>query len=1674
MISELFNKTNIDSLIRSTKNLTLAEAAHKLSIKGVAAEEAKAALIRQGYEKETVEATMANYEYAKSNTAVSGSLGQQTVQAFSNAVAKFQDVWTTYSLTMDNAGVFTKLKSASGEFFATLSSGIPLVGKIGIAIAGLALILGGLKAAYDATIQTEEELAEATENLMSKYKELRSEAESNKETVEEIGARYEELSKGVNALGENISLSTEEFKDYRNICNKIADMFPDMVRGWNEQGDAILDTTKKVGDLTEAYKENQKEAYHTLLYGTKASGDEENTGQKVLDYYQQLYGKADVLTILGESVFGNDADAGKGVTYNNALEVLKKSVQLSKEDFLDYYHSLGNSEQSSDDYNKFLYLLRNFDMSVEVTKDNEFKMTDEDFSLLREQMIAALSSLEQEADDRLSNVKEMVKAALYLDSGSEKLIENGMFDTVSIMINNIDHELAKTELATIPGITKWVGNLVTKLNSATPEVQKALINLFNIKTSDLGADEAYDYANSLIDTLTPILGKDIIDIVKQSMGYNEIENLADSYDTMVYQIAKKISGYDPFFNWSPEIIEKQHAFEQRIDEFAKQYSMNTQDEIAAFYDCFDEAKGDIEKAFELYLDKMKNKGKEDILGISGTIENLNTKLKPVIDSLTSAYQDIFSEDGFTLENVGVDMLNSVKEAIAEINDIDGIDIKKETFEDFVKVLTNTESTSDDVHNAFDTLVTDIILATDTAEISAENYDVLVQSLKEMGITNAEETLGEIKRVQDLLIAQGDDLRYMTTEQIVEFYNEAEASGVAAQYLKKYALQKALADNPLKTDEDVQELENLINALGLTSELAPQLAVIKNAVNMINLKETTGLGAPVEASMSQIKSAIQKIQEYIDEEFEFGLDFKFNGDGSGNDEDKEALKEKFDWIETFISRLQSEIDKLGEAIDRAFTPFDIRKSKIGDKIGLLNKELADQATAKNEYWTEAKNVGLDKGIAELIREGKLTDGIKSGYKVETQEKIEEYQKWYEKYLEAERRIAEIPAEIVAEYQAKFDMISSEYDAQLGVIEHKANMINGMIDQAEASGHMVSRKYYDNLIALETQTQADLLAKKGELEAALAEAMANGVAEGSETWYDLTGQILEVDEAIQESTNSVIEFNNQIRELEWTQFDKIQDLISEIHDEKDFFIELMSNEDLFDDNGNWTEYADATAGLHAMGYNTYLAQAEAYAKEIADLDTKFAGDTSNDYYIERRKELLEAQRENILAAEDEKQAMIDLAREGYDAMLESLDELIEKRKEALDSERDLYEYQKKIADQTKNIASIEKQLMAYEGDDSEETQAKVQQLKVSLEEAKDELEQSEYDRWRQDQEQILDKFRDDAQDWVDQRLENQDELIRDILAAVDGDTNSIKNTLDGLANEVGISMSSSMTGIFGEGSVFEKVNTTLTSIESYVATLVGEADAKAGNNSNNVGGGANASGNNAGGNNQSSNSGSNTDGSQDSEDKKWGSWFTKKKYSYSKSQLEKNKDTSVIDRLAWLGYDNSFDARAKYYSAMGGSGTYTGSAKQNKWMIAEMKKHKGYATGSRRIKNNELAWTQENGQELIYRSKDGAMLTPLGTGDAVFTSEMTQRLWDIAKTPEIFSTLTSTALPRGFVSNGTNNSVQNDVVMNISLPNVVDVDGFVNELRTNKRFEKVVQSMTIGAISSKGNSYNKLKY
>lgn len=341
--------------------------------------------------------------------------------------------------------------------------------------------------------------------------------------------------------------------------------------------------------------------------------------------------------------------------------------------------------------------------------------------------------------------------------------------------------------------------------------------------------------------------------------------------------------------------------------------------------------------------------------------------------------------------------------------------------------------------------------------------------------------------------------------------------------------------------------------------------------------------------------------------------------------------------------------------------------------------------------------------------------------------------------------------------------------------------------------------------------------------------------------MQNEINGVKEAIAESEVNLAEFAKTMREIEWERFDYIQERIEQITQEADFLIDLMSSKELYTDKGQLNDDGMATMGLHGQNYNVYMAQADQYAQEILDINKQIAKDPYNTELIARREELLGLQQDAIKAAEDEKQAIVDMVEEGINRELDSLKELIDTYTDALDSAKDLYDYQNKVSEKADEIASLQKQLSAYKGDNSEETRATIQKLEVDLSKAQEDLAKTEYDQFITDQKKLLDELYIEYEDILNQRLDDIDALISDMIDQINLNADSINDTLVTTADSVGYTMSDNMQKIwdgstnaldgvitkYGDkfDSQFTAVNTVLNSISVAIASMVNESDKKA---------------------------------------------------------------------------------------------------------------------------------------------------------------------------------------------------------------------------------------------------------
>ena len=763
--------------------------------------------------------------------------------------------------------------------------------------------------------------------------------------------------------------------------------------------------------------------------------------------------------------------------------------------------------------------------------------------------------------------------------------------------------------------------------------------------------------------------------------------------------------------------------------------------------------------------------------ISDLITNLDA-LQTNMKDLDSIMADFISGDGIDVSNLSgiVDSFKELQEA--------GKDIDMTSVESAIQQISDASSL-EEAQSALDSLCTQYVYASGVLDDLTDSNKALVeQRLKAIGVANAEEVVEQQLEAQKLATKVATEgLTEATLSEIQEMMDEKGYSEQAQQALYQLLLTKIdIANNPINTASDIEQLIALAEAAGTASNYVEKLQRILNMMNGINtytksynntndakqqqrdeqafyrsgastvdeyaIQQANQLAKLMQTSVSKTKlnaSDFIKTPKYGGGSSTKSAQNKANkssgGSGSGNNSSSEPQEQDYDWIETLISRIQRKVTNLGKTVSATYKSWSTRNNALAQELSAVNEQISAEQGAYNKYMQLANSVGLSENYASLVRNGALD--VSSIADDDLNEKIKLYKQYYENALSAADAIQDLQDKVAELAKTKFDNINSEYEAQLKQIDHSINMYDKMIDTAETQGYIASQKYYNTLISTESSNISKLQSQYSSLISARNEAMKSGnIAEYSEEWYNMTDSINSVEEAIQDANKALIEYKNNLRQVNWDFFDKQEDYVSKLQDESDWLIDLITTENkLYDsDTGKKTDSAKAVEGLHAVNYNAYMTQADDYAEEIKKIDAEIANDPANTTLIERRQELLEQQRDMIKSAEDEKSAIKDLVSDGYDALSEALKKIADDYLDALNAQKDLYDYAKTIREQTKAIAQYEKQLEAIKNDTSEEMKSQIQQIKVKLEDAKQDLEDSEYNQWISDQQQIVQNFED----------------------------------------------------------------------------------------------------------------------------------------------------------------------------------------------------------------------------------------------------------------------------------------------------------------------------------------------
>lgn len=837
----------------------------------------------------------------------------------------------------------------------------------------------------------------------------------------------------------------------------------------------------------------------------------------------------------------------------------------------------------------------------------------------------------------------------------------------------------------------------------------------------------------------------------------------------------------------------------------------------------------------------------------------------------------------------------------------------------------------------------------------------------------------------------------------------------------------------------------------------------------------------------------------------GLGKDSSSSSSGSDSSSEPSPQDFNWVEPLLSKISKAYDRLKNKVADTTHTWLNRNNALSDSMETLLSEINAQSDAYDFYMDRFNSYDLDGYYKDQIANGSFN--IETIYDDDLKEAISDCQDLYDKAQDAADSVQSLNIEIRQLAKSRFDNIQSQFEEVLGKVNSIKDLYSKDNDLLEEQGWFASTLLNNSMMEQEQKNLEKLEQERDALTKALNSAMASGKIEAeSEDWYSMQSAIDDCTSSIYDAKKALVEYDNAIRQINWDAFDRTRDDVSNLIDETQFLVDLLKDEDITDDNGNMNDNGKAAQALIAQKYQLYLNQAKAYKDEILKINEELGNDPYDKKLLDRKQELIKAQQEAINSTISEKDALKDLVQEGYDTFLDKLDEVIQKYKDLMNQQKDAYDYEKSIAEKTKALNALEKQYSAAQGDNSEEGKKNIQQLKDQINTAKDDLKDTEYEKLISDTEKILDQLQSDVKSWLDQRMDEFDVTMQEIIDQSNENASNISQTITDTAENYGYKLSESMSNIWstnannitnGINSVLGDFSNKFVEGNNAINKVCGDINAavqgllknsndeaqrvadeiarqQAEQNANTDGGYSDGGGSSGGGDDWSDNWDSSDSGSSDDSGSDGVNWIYEED-SYPKDLLD--IENSIVDRLKYNSIASSFGARAGYYEQITGDSDYYGTAEQNIRLLNYLKNN-GYRKGTKSATAGIYRTDEQGlGSEIIFSKKYGT-LRKLDAGDMVFNADQVEKLWNLSKgitTPNMYMDNLGAKLPD--IPNISNNLADKVDVefgdVTLSLPNVKNYEDFMKQMVSDKRFLKAVQEGTLGQVLGR-NSLNMLTF
>ena len=906
----------------------------------------------------------------------------------------------------------------TGKLSAGWKTLITTVGLGKVVFAGIATAVVAVGAAVIAykkkQEQAIEDLNESIESAFNTYTDAANTARTTANTISGLKDEYATLSKGVNDLGQNVSLSSDEFDRYNEISNQIADLIPELVDHWTDEGNAVLTCKNNVEELTAAYQKLSVETASALINGTDGNGG----ADAIMENFHNTMDGVDTFWVKKDGLKDQQAEieaAKKGIQELKDLSAeLKQDSNLFDEDG-NYLQNLNLLAETSDKYADYqdrilgaIADIQNYgaDFDVEVPffniADQSLETYLTDLNAVEKSVVASGTEIKAQMTEARNQVKQLAEAYLRLDDNN---LSDEQTNAVKTYLNNLSDDV----IDGLDGKTA-VSELVTQITTAMAaddKVSDAIIGLLSIdKESTIGT--AQELASIYIAALKAAF--------KDDPEMQEIiENLLGGMDQW-YQDEKLLNhnaSRSIFGDLNNDALMSELAkVDAYTDQFNTEQSQAWREWANTCGQSFTTAQSMID-AYEQSLIKAAEESGFDMTTFSSNIEEFQ--------KVNEAYQKV--AENISEGKIGKEIASDIT-AVEELRDtFENIDVSEftdfESFDQIEQVLTSGTATAQEAQDGWDALATSYWGAKLAAGGYSEEVQALVSTqLQANGVTKESadtfvQALTAEANAKQMVANSGKELTEMSAQEISAMLAEANGSQLdAAALLKLYLAKLQVNGATVFTADDIANIEALGKAADINTAklLAFQKAKANNAAlesayNDPNVtdKQIARLQKNAKTLYSEAMAEVQAAASAATGSYS-GLNLGYqpsssgsSGGGGGSSDSDESTDE---WLEAY----EEAYDRLGELRDRD----KIDEYEYLQYSRALYQKYFDSLNTSNTEWNAY--VKLKKQYQSLVKEKEQLakqneEASKTSVSPEIKEEQENLEKLNAEYAELQKQLEE---------------------------------------------------------------------------------------------------------------------------------------------------------------------------------------------------------------------------------------------------------------------------------------------------------------------------------------------------------------------------------------------------------------------------------------------------------------------------------------------------------------------------------------------------------------------------------------------------------------------------------------------------------------------------------------------